>query len=209
MNDPYDFLDPYDELFDREVEDTLKVFDDPLANDPLTALENSIERPGGLHPPSPILTELETSIEASLIPPTFPDPDFNAPEIPEPPVYDETLIMGYSSPEPPTGLEGSSHRVPANPFKPRLYHPKGRTVPSQAFIPSLTKKRLPSNPGKTPRLKRMGRYMFCPVTENVISLTTCLLDCKCWDWDKRDCTYNSEEKEKEEEGEEKEEGDRE
>lgn len=40
----YDFLDAYENSFDREAKGREKVFDEPLANDPLTLVEDSIEQ---------------------------------------------------------------------------------------------------------------------------------------------------------------------
>lgn len=117
----YDYLDQYEGHFGREVAHKKKVFDEPLANDPLTRVEDAIGRPDPIRAPlspSPVKDFYDVP-KADPLPPVRP--------------YGP---MGYRGPDAPRPdvLEGEHHRWWREPPIPRLRggsptgpkHPKAR-----------------------------------------------------------------------------------
>jgi hypothetical protein len=185
MDDPYGFPDPHDQLFDREIEDTLKVFDDPLANDPLSLLEYSIERTivppidENIYSPSPILSELEASIEGTTVPPTFPDPHFHEPEIPEPPLYNRRLFVAPHSIQPPDPTLPGENRYWREPQLPRPHLGTAATNPKSRFRPKYQRIGKGSS-------KRKPNTVYCPAFKSYLSEDLCGL---CSDYTPEDAPH--------------------
>jgi hypothetical protein len=67
--DPYWYLNDYEKDFQQQAAHFDTVFNHPVTNDPLSMLENKIEANRQIHPSPNILSQAETAIESTVIPP--------------------------------------------------------------------------------------------------------------------------------------------
>jgi hypothetical protein len=118
----YDYLNQWEDRFDKEAAHNKKMFDEPLANDPFTIVEDRIERPGATHTP---------------LNPSPPDDFYDVPKsdhIPSPRPYGP---MGYRSPDAPRPdvLEGEHHTLWREPRIPPLRSTPGKSTKPVPYVP--------------------------------------------------------------------------
>jgi hypothetical protein len=138
----YDYLDNYENQFDKNVQSEKKIFDHPLANDPLTLIEDSVT------PPEPFFVNPDPapqhdSWDPAPPPPINVDPAVNhrghppipGPDLPDPLLPGQNRFWRELSPFRPLGKSGTM--TPTRITYRRIYE---RTMrPSQDSSPQCPK----------------------------------------------------------------------
>ncbi len=189
MDEKYlEILDQYEKLAEERDRHEREIWEYPIANDPLTLLEDSIER-------------VYSPARDPWVPDFYPDDPLATTS---PPRTDPRALGPPPSDKPPPGLD-DRYRVPAVPYEPWFHirpPAKGHQLGSHSGSFS-------SGPRGYTRLRRMpDGFVWCREIRNAVNIQYCWHFCEHWNPDKG-CTYGKNEEgesevkeswEKEEEG---------
>ncbi len=172
----YQILDQYERLEQERDRHWAENFNYPIANDPLTLLEDSIER-------------IYSPTRYPNIPDFYPKETITAPN---PPRTDPRALGPPASNISPPHLPEHSPSVNPEPWFHLRPPARGHQLGSHSG-------RFPANPGTVRRHSGMAdRLVLCPSEDHLIDKSVCYRYCPHWQGD-RGCTYGKDEEEESEE----------